>query len=674
MRTSFKTLAAFCSLAIMMNTGCADGAQNGSSETSVTPLLDKTQNGSTIVPESTDGDSSAAEKATCTVKFSANGATVKGSGAKASGTTLTISSAGVYEITGECEGGKIIVDAGEEDEVTLLLNGVQLTCDEGSAVFGKKAKKLVITAAEGSTNSLSDSENYVFEEGADEPDAAVFSKCDLVLNGSGALTVNGNYKAGIRSKDGLKICGGNITVNSADDGIKGKDYLIISDGNITVESGGDALKSTNAEDNTLGYINIRGGEISITSAQDAIQAETELIIDGGSISAVTGGGSATVEYKNEEVGWGGGKFSFGGNGFDFDSLSSDEGESAVSAKGLKAGTAIKISGGEFEIDSADDTVHSGGTITVGGGKFKLSSGDDGFHADDNLTINDGTINIVTSYEGIEGKSIDINGGTIDLYAFDDGFNAAGGDNGAMLGFGASSDHYLSISGGNITVNADGDGLDSNGIVAMSGGMVVVFGPTNSGNGALDFDSSFAVSGGTLIALGSAGMAQAPTTLSQPCISVLSEVAAGSTVEVRDSEDNVVLSVETPKECQSLIFTSDKLVADAEYTVYAAGTAVETVTATDGVTGSGANGGGGFGGGGHGGKPPRDMGGNGAAPEMPEEGMTPPEGFDPENPPEGFDPANIAGERPNDFGGRGNRQQITDGATPDSESTVENAIA
>lgn len=668
MRTSFKTLAAFCSLAIMMNTGCTDAAPTNNSDASVTPLLDKTQNGSSIVPESTEGDSSTAEKATCTVKFSGSGAEVKGSGAAAVGATLTITNAGVYEITGECGNGKIVVDADKEDEVTLLLNGVKLTCAEGSVIDCEKAKKLVITAVDGSENTLSDSENYVFEEGADEPDAAVFSKCDLVLNGSGSLAVNGNYKVGIRGKDGLKICGGNITVNSADDGIKGKDYLIISDGNITINSGGDALKSTNTEDNTLGYINIRGGEISITSAQDAVQAETELIIDGGRINAVTGGGSATVEYKNEEFGWGGGKFNFGGAGFDFDSLTSEEGESAVSAKGLKAGTAITISGGEFEIDAADDTVHSNGNLTIDGGSFKLSSGDDGLHADENLTVNDGTINIITSYEGIEGKSIDINGGTIDLYAYDDGFNAAGGDNGSMLGFGSgSSDRYLSISGGNITVNADGDGLDSNGTMAMSGGMVVVFGPTNSGNGALDFDSSFAVSGGTLIALGSAGMAQAPTTLSQPCISVMSEVAAGSTVEVRDSEDNVVLSVETPKACQSLIFTSDKLVADAEYTVYAAGTAVETVTVTDGVTGSGANGAGGFGGGGHGNRPAKGADGNRTAPEMPEEGM--PEGFDPENPPEGFDPSNNTGERPNDFGGRGNRQQITDGANPNSESAI-----
>lgn len=660
MNASFKTIAALCSVAMMMNTGCANGSTG--SDTGVTPLLngDASQNDSSIVPAVTDEkDSEPAQTATCKAAFSASGVKVTGTGASAAGNTLTITAAGVYEITGECTAAKIIIDADKESEVSLLLNGVNLTSADGSVILCEKAGKLIITSADGSDNRLSDSESYTLEADADEPDAAVFSRCDTVINGAGSLSVTGNYSAAIRCKDGLKICSTNLSVKAANDGIKGKDYLIVSESSINIECGGDGMKSTNNTDEILGYVNIRSGEITITSGNDAVQAETELIVDGGSITAVTGGGSASVEQKSsKEFGWGD-KFSFGGDGFDFDSMTDTEGSTAESMKALKAGRAIIINGGELNIDSADDALHSNGDLTVSGGSLRISTGDDGLYADQNVTVNDGNINILTCYEGIEGMSIDINGGTIDLCAYDDGFNAAGGDNGALYGFGSDSgEHYLSISGGSITVNAEGDGLDSNGSMAMSGGVVVVFGPTGNGNGALDYDSSFAVSGGTLIALGSAGMAQAPSTLSQPCIAVNASVSADSTIEVRDAEDNVVLSVETPKNCQSLIFTSDKLTSGSTYTVYAAGTALETVTVTDGVTGSGANGGmGGFGG--KGGRGDKNIG-----------GMAPPEGFEGDAG-SGFDPSQkptqFDAERPNDFGGRGNRDEIPEGARPGDSS-------
>jgi hypothetical protein len=557
---------------------------------------------------------------------------------------------------------------------------VKLTCGSGSVINCEKAAKLVITAAENTENVLTDSESYTFEDGDDEPDAAVYSKCDTVINGYGSLTVNGLYKDGIRCKDGVKICGGNVTVSAAEDGIKGKDYLIVADGNITVTSGADGLKSTNSSDETLGYIHIKGGSIDITSGNDAVQAETELIVDGGSIKAVTGGGSATVEHTSEGNfgggGWGGKFSSDGKNPFDFDSMTSSDDSTAESIKGLKAGNLITINGGTIDIDAADDSIHSNGKVLIQGGEMKLSSGDDGVHADDNLTITDGSIYIATSYEGIEGKSIDVNGGTIELYASDDGFNAAGGDNGSFFGFGGdTSEYYISISDGNITINADGDGLDSNGSMAMSGGTVVVFGPTDSMNGAIDYETSFAVSGGTLIALGSVGMAQAPSTLSQPCLSINASVSAGCGIEVRSSDETVVLSVETPKNCQSLIFTSDKFVVGEEYSIYSEGELLSTVTAEDGISGNGANSsgfGGGFGGGGMnggrgGGRDKSDWvstsGEDGEMPEMPSGGFDPQNGggdkpdnmpdnkpddmpempsgdFDPNNSPEGFDPSQM----------------------------------
>lgn len=614
MDMSFRALAALCSLAMAMNAGCRDSNGNTGSDSSVNPLM----NGGTsdsitsaIVPETTEeSDYIPAYSADTEITFSAAGAAVSGKGASASGSIVTITSAGVYGISGECSDGRIIIDADKDSEVTLILDGLTLSSTDGCVIDCEKAAKLYVTLSDGSRNILSDAENYSFEDGEDEPDAALFCRSDMVINGSGSLEVTSLYNDGIKCKDGLKICGGSITVNAVGDGIVGKDYLIFANGTLDITSGKDGLKSSNDTDETLGYIHIQNGEINILSDNDAVQAETELIINGGSITAVSGGGSATVEHTSSGSfgggGWGG-KFSLDGSKpFDFDNMTSDTNETTESMKGLKAGTAVTVSGGSIDIDSADDSIHSNGSVLISYGTLKLSSGDDGIHADDNVTINNGEIYIVTSYEGIEGLSIDINGGSIEVNAYDDGLNAAGGDNGNYFGFGSSSEYYISISGGNITVNADGDGLDSNGSMAMSGGTLVVFGSSSGDNGALDYESSFAVSGGTLIALGSAGMSQTPSTLSQPCLSVNSAVSEGSIIEVRDEDGNVILSVETPKQAQLLIFSTDKFVVGEVYSVYADDTLLSEITATDGVSGSTGGGMGGFGGnGGNGG-----FGGNG----------------------------------------------------------------
>ncbi len=174
---------------------------------------------------------------------------------------------------------------------------------------------------------------------------------------------------------------------------------------------------------------------------------------------------------------------------------------------------------------------------------------------------------------------------------------AGGDNGSFFGFNSGSDeYYISISGGNITINAGGDGIDSNGTIALSGGYVVVYGSVDNGNGAIDYEKSFAVSGGEMIALGSSGMAQAPGTLSQPCLSIYADVSADSKIEVRDSSGNVLMSTTTPKKCSSLIFTSDKFTSGESYSIYANNTLLSTVTAEIGVSGGGASANGRFGGG------------------------------------------------------------------------------
>ena len=593
MRSSFKALAALCSLAISINTGCSgspvSSGESPSDENSYIPPTDavtsdamnsgsmKTVSSKDLTPATNSGSD---------ITFTENGAAIT-SGGTVSGNVVTITQPGTYSVSGVCSNGQLIIDCGKNDDVSIILNGLELTCSTGPALLCENADKLIITLSGDSVNTLSDGTGYTTES-AEDTGAALFSRDTLVINGTGTLNVNGIYKDGIKSKDGLKLCGGTINVTSVEDGIIGKDYLLAAAGTVTVNSGFDGLKSTNSTDTEMGYVSITGGSYNLTCGNDGIQAETALNISDGDVNIISGGGSSTVEHTKSNNGGGGGgrwgKFSDMDGAFDFSDMTADDGSSTESMKGLKAGTGILITGGTITADCADDTIHSGGKITIDGGTFTLSSGDDGIHSDTVLAVTNGEINIITSYEGLEGTAVELSGGTVCLKAFDDGINASGGQ--------GNTDSYISVSGGSITVNAEGDGIDSNGTVSMSGGTLVVFGPTSSGNGSLDYETSFAMSGGTLIALGSQGMSQAPSTLSQPCLSIYSNAAEGSTIEVRDSEGEVIISTVTPKACQSLIFSSGEFVSGQTYSIYADEELLAQVTATDGISGNGASGNGG----------------------------------------------------------------------------------
>lgn len=631
MRTNYKALAAILSAVLLA--GCAkDGSSSPGGSSS---LITDTKDNSVPSAESViQTELAPPSDANCSITFDGGKITASGSGAAVSGTTVSITKAGVYELSGSSSDCRIEINAGKNDEITLVLNNAELTSKSGSVIDCEKAKTLVLYSNDGTKNTLSDSENYTFSAEDTEPDAAVFTRSDLIFNGGGELTVNGNYGDAVKSKDALVIYNGTVTVNAADDGITGKDSVTVCGGAVNVTSYGDGIKSTNDTDEGRGYIAIAGGEISVTSETDGIQAETDLTVTGGKITVISGGEDADKEVTAQDSPWDfdghdghggwGGHSGWGGQGGQGGS-SSD----TVSRKGIKAGGDITISGGEFDIRSADDSIHSNADVTVSSGTLTLSSGDDGIHADGALVIKDGTINVVRSYEGLEGKSIEISGGTISVTATDDGINAAGGDNGGFFGFGEASDeYYITISGGDITVNAGGDGIDSNGTIAQSGGSLTIFGPTNSGNGAIDYERSYTLSGGTLIALGAMGMAETPSALSQPCISVNASASAGSVIEVRDG-NSAVISVTTPKNAQSLIFSSEAFKVGTDYSVYVDGGLVTTVTAVEGVAGNGGSGNGGFGGGGGrpgggGGRPDRDHGafgggfGGGFGGEMPDD--------------------------------------------------------
>lgn len=525
-------------------------------------------------------------------------ATVDGTGAEATDGLVTITEAGTYVLSGELSDGQIIVNNQDDGIVRLVLNGVDIQNKDSAAIYIQEAGKVVMTLEEGTENTVSDGTTYVFaDDTTDEPSAAIFSKADLTINGTGKLVVAANYNDGIVSKDDLKIMSGTYEILAADDGIVGKDMIAVEDGEFTINAAGDGMKSSNDEDTSKGFIGIGNGTFNITSGNDGIQAETLLVIDKGTYTLVTNEGSENGEVKTGDQGFGQGmRGNRDAQSTSQDTATTESTEStteteSTSAKALKAGGDITVNGGNFTIDSADDAVHSNSNIAIADGAFQIATGDDGIHADSLLAISGGTIDITKSYEGIEGANITISGGESHVVSSDDGVNVAGGndDETSTEGtqrpdqFNSSGNGLLSISGGTLTVDASGDGLDSNGSIAMSGGTVIVNGPTNSGNGALDFDGSFEQSGGILVAAGSSGMAQAPSDdSSQFSVSMTFSQTqqAGTLVHLEDSEGNTILTFAPSKDYQTVVISSPDLKENGSYTLYSGGSS--TGSETDGL--------------------------------------------------------------------------------------------
>lgn len=428
-------------------------------------------------------------------------------------------------------------------------------------------------------NVVSDGSPSYSDTSEDAPSAALFSKDDLKLSGDGELYVVGNYNKGIFTKDDLEITGGAIYVVSVDDGVRGKDSVTVTNGIVNIKSGADGLRASNDTDADKGWIDISGGEIYITSAQDAIQAETYINISGGTFvmesaggsTGNTGGGAEDMGGKGNRPGeMPGGKF---GGQSPSSSTSSSSPTSEISTKGIKAGTYLTISGGSFTIDTADDALHCADILTFNGGSLYIKTDDDGLHSDTELTVNGGVIEVASSYEGLEAVTVNINGGTIRVTTADDGINAADGTSSAQGGFGfggGSSKCIINVNGGYTVVNAGGDGIDSNGSVYMKGGTLIVYGPESSGNGALDYDSTFKISGGFLLAVGSRGMAQSVTGDGQEVMAFAITMPSDTMLAICASNGDNVLAFEAPKSYSCVIFSCPELKSGASYTVYTDG--------------------------------------------------------------------------------------------------------
>ena len=544
-----------------------------STEASTTTASSDVSTTEATVESTLISDSSYSESNSTAITFSDQTITVDGSGAAADGSILTITQPGTYILSGTLSEGQVRVETVDEADVQIVLDGATITNSTGAAIYVKSANSATITLAEGTTNTLSDGEIYTFEDSEDEPDATLFSKSDLILNGTGTLVIDANYAHAIKGKDDVTIAEGTYDITSVGDAIKGRDSLFISSGTFTIVAGADGLQSTNEEEEGKGILTIESGTFTITAAADGIQAATNLQILGGDFTITTGGGSANSSTTSEAWGtW----------GAPTEEAATTTTEETTSAKGLKATGSLAISGGTFVLDTSDDALHTNDTIQITGGDFTIASGDDGIHADNTVTIDDGTIDINQSYEGIEATEITLNGGDIALTTSDDGINAAGGNDASAVSGRPGESTFtstaegaglLTINGGTLVVNASGDGLDSNGSIEMNDGTVIVNGPTDSMNGTLDYDSTFNINGGTLIGVGSSGMAMSPSSTSTQSFLFTSSIplAADEAIQITGPDGEVILTFEASTTAQSLVFSSPELVNGSAYTITTGGT-------------------------------------------------------------------------------------------------------
>lgn len=507
--------------------------------------------------EDEDVDASYDEAAATQITLN-DGDTEAVDGVTVDGQTVTITQEGTYVVSGSLSNGQLVVNVDKEAKVHLIFNGVTITNDSGAAVVVEQAEKVITTLASDTTNTLTDGSDYVLADGETEPDAVFYSKEDLSINGEGKLVVTGNYSNGIRSKDDLVLAGGTYEITAKNNAIKGKDSVSILAGQYTLTTEeGDGIQANNTEDTAKGYVAIDGGTFTIQSGRDGIQAETNLSSQNADITIQTADGAQSQ------------------------SISTDE-----SYKGLKAGGAMVISSGTYTIDSADDSLHANDTITISGGTLTANSGDDGIHADNELTINDGEISIEQSYEGLEASVINIAGGTTQVVSSDDGVNAGGGSDtdestglfgqdsfGGQPGGGdvADDSKEVNITGGTLVIDAEGDGLDSNGNVTMSGGTAIVNGPTSGGNGALDYNGTFEITAGVLLAAGTADMAMNVSDGTQQSVAITFDQsqAADNLVTLLDSDGNTIVSYAPSKNYQHVVISTPDL-TDSSYTLVSGG--------------------------------------------------------------------------------------------------------
>ena len=600
-----KLLALFCATALSMT--AVAGCTGAKSSTGNVVSLETETNAEETSAQSEAGTFSSAdmfterdlagtyeESGAVYVTLSDDGITGETDGVAINGQMVTITAEGTYIFSGTLSEGQIVVDA-DNAKVQIVFDNVYITCASSAAVYVKSAEKVFVTLAEGSQNTLRNTDEYVAIDD-NNIDAVIFAKSDLTLNGTGSLTIISAEGHGIVSKDDLKITGGTYDITAAGHALSGKDSVRIADGTFILTAEKDGIHAENADDEEKGYIYIADGDFTITSDGDGMDASNIVQIEDGTLDITAGGGAAN-SLKTHESDMPGGGMSQNIERPDGESMPQDTttDESGTSTKGIKAGGGMYLNGGTYQIDSADDSIHSNANITIADGTYTLATGDDGVHADDALTVNGGTITVTESYEGLEGLTVTINDGTIDITARDDGINTAGGTD--QSGFGTFGDHFkgmdsaddeteettdnemwMELNGGYIHILAGGDGVDSNGDLTINGGEIYIDGPSDNGNSAIDYGdrSSAYVNGGMLVAIGSSGMAEGMSDSSKQEVLMvkLGEQMEAGDVELTDNEGNVIVSYTALKSYDCVIISTAEVESGATYTLTTSGTMTE----------------------------------------------------------------------------------------------------
>ena len=448
--------------------------------------------------------------------------------------TITITSGGTYRLTGEYS-GQAKIEAAKTDTVRLVLDNAKITNSTGAAINVVSTAEAIIYTAAGTTNTVADEANYT-ATGDNDPDAAIYSTANLTLAGEGSLSVKGSYEEGIHTTGGLVIASGTLEVNAANTGIKGKDYVDITGGIVNVTAAQDGIKSTNTDDESLGFTRLSAGSVTVSAGDDGLKAPHTLEISGGTLN---------IEKSNE---------------------------------GIEA-QYINILDGDVTVNSTDDGINA---------SLKDSSSD--------------TSSDTTSGTAAAGQQTQQNQNGQVQQAPAGGGAAPGGSqgstgqnqnmpqpptDGAMPGGGGGTfevvDAAINISGGTVTVNAEGDGIDSNGTATFSGGTVTVNGPAAGGNNALDSNGDLLLNGGTVTAGSTADMFEAPSSASTSGYLKITDSSAltqGSTVQVTDSSGTVVANYKITTSGVQLVLVSNKnIVKGQSYTVSVTSGSVDAASTT-----------------------------------------------------------------------------------------------
>ena len=478
-------------------------------------------------------------------------------GVSISGNDVTITQAGTYVLSGNLTDGCVFVNIDKEEKCQLVLNDVSISNSDGPCIYVMAADKTFITLADGTQNTLVDGADYVLDE-EEEPTATIFSKDDLTLNGTGALNIAGNYRHAVRSKDDLVITGGTYVINAVEDALNGKDCLKICDGTFDITCGEDALESTNDSEEGRGFVAIDGGDFTISAGDDAVHAETLMRITAGTVNVL-------ACYEGYE------------------------------------GTVVRIDGGSTSIVASDDGINAASGSSSEGG-MPMGGGGRGGAGGLGAGVGAGA---VPGDAGASGAGAGDAGAGGPGASGDAGSDAGAGAPGDAGGAVASSTCKVVVTGGTTYVSTGGDGIDSNGSVEVSGGVLIVEGPTSNADSFFDYDSSATITGGTVLMVGSTGMAQSFSGGTQAFAMASASGSAGQTVVLLDAQGNEVASFTATKNFQ-MVLASANGAAEGDTLTAKIGSTETVLTASTTATTSSFGAGGGFcagfgsGGGGRGG--------------------------------------------------------------------------